>query len=305
VRPYLDTIQARAGERRTTWAGYTETLLAPPNNIFLDSPEPGAEGDGEDDSEGEDVAESPSQNGNNQAGTPNSNASQNAVNAVSNGGNGNAGNQGNGNQADNDETGDSENGGGNEISAAAVAGELITLLGDDFQFESNLDDNDRAFSAFWGRWSGPNSNGNNLDDHFAYSSDVTASLPQSGTLSYSLLGATAPTDQTGKEGQVNSIDMLIDFTAQSIQAMSMNLETGTSRWEMSNSGVASLGSGANIQIDLEGSCFDSCAKRFESIPASGSSNISLVGPGAEGALGTYDLNAGSATAVGAFILEAD
>jgi len=66
-----------------------------------------------------------------------------------------------------------------------------------------------------------------------------------------------------------------------------------------------LGNGANINVDLEGNCFDSCAKRFESIPASGSSTITLIGPSAEGALGTYNLNAGSATAAGAYILEAD
>lgn len=205
-----------------------------------------------------------------------------------------SGNSGNGNSNSDDILGEGE--------SAAI---LLALYGNNIEYQSNLNDNDRLFDAFWGRWSGPGSNGNNRNDHFAYSPDVTTSLPTEGSLSYQLLAATSPTDQTGKEGQVDAIEMLIDFTAQSISAMSFELTTGTSKWEMVNSTPAALGDGIQVDVELEGNCFDACAKRFDSIPAGGSTTLTLLGSNAEGALGTYELSAGSATANGAYILQAD
>lgn len=241
-------------------------------------------------------------------GNNNGNSGENSGNS------GNAGSSnGNGNTTGNDTSDDdtSENNGQGDVnagepdSARELEAALIALFGDDVDYESNVEMHDRSFNAYWGRWSGPNSNGNNRDDHFAYSPDVTTHLPTEGSLSYQLLGATRPTDQIGKEGQVNTIEMLIDFTSQSIRTMSFDLETGTSRWDMSSSEPTALGNGTGIYVDLEGLCFESCAKRFESIPANGSTTVTILGQNAEGALGTYDFQAGSATATGAYILRAD
>ncbi len=253
------------------------------------------------------------------------------VGGSTNNGNGNSGNSGNfgtsGNGSNTDTGsggGGSSTGNGNSGSNAGNSGSnggsgsntdsqactpvcgLITEFGENIEYESNLDTSARTFDAFWGRWAGPNSSGNQRKDRFAWSDDTTSELPSSGVVKYQLVGATDPTDQTGKSGTVHQINMTISFDAQQIQSLNLDVATGTSRWDMVNAAAMALGSGSNIEVDLTGSCSLACAKKFVSIPAEGISTITLAGPGAEGALGTYNLNLinGSATVTGAFLLEA-
>ncbi|MEX0708288.1 MAG: FecR family protein [Woeseia sp.] len=102
----------------------------------------------------------------------------------------------------------------------------------------------------WGRWSGGTASivtatGGNVDvdlsqqsAHWISSPDwMTAPvIPVSGTATYSLIGATSPTDNFGNTGVLGDATLVADFTNQQVTS-TLSLTLGQSQWEARGSGV--------------------------------------------------------------------
>ncbi|MDZ7644661.1 MAG: FecR family protein [Woeseiaceae bacterium] len=102
----------------------------------------------------------------------------------------------------------------------------------------------------WGRWAGgtagivPDSGGNaDLDLasqslHWISSPDwMTApAIPVTGTATYSLVGATSPTDNFGNTGVLGDASLVADFTNQQVTS-TLSLTLGQSQWDASGTGV--------------------------------------------------------------------
>lgn len=102
----------------------------------------------------------------------------------------------------------------------------------------------------WGRWSGGTASivtatGANADVdlsqqslHWISSPDwMTAPvIPVSGTATYSLIGATSPTDNFGNTGVLGDATLVADFTNQQVTS-TLNLTLGQSQWQATGAGV--------------------------------------------------------------------
>jgi hypothetical protein len=84
----------------------------------------------------------------------------------------------------------------------------------------------------WGRWAGGTATVTNLADNTTYSLDLSQRslhwvesadatppvIPQFGTATYALMGATNPTDRAGHKGSLNNATLAADFTHQTVGA---------------------------------------------------------------------------------------
>lgn len=85
----------------------------------------------------------------------------------------------------------------------------------------------------WGRWSGGSATVTNLADNSTYSLDLSQRslhwvegadsatppvIPQFGSATYALIGATSPTDRAGHSGMLNNASLTADFTHQTVGA---------------------------------------------------------------------------------------
>ncbi len=88
------------------------------------------------------------------------------------------------------------------------------------------------------------------------SMDTFTSLPLTGTATYTLAGATSPTDFKGNAGTLNSVTLTADFANAKVNAgvnVSFNAPTNTSNWTMSATNVPlKPGDGFNSSTMLNG-----------------------------------------------------
>lgn len=68
-------------------------------------------------------------------------------------------------------------------------------------------------------------------------------IPQAGSVSYTLVGATAPTNNTGETGLLGTASFLADFTNQSVESQ-LTLALGQRQWEAA--GVGQIGAQADV-----------------------------------------------------------
>lgn len=110
----------------------------------------------------------------------------------------------------------------------------------------------------WGRWSGGNAtltvvaNGNvsQLDLtqrslHWVESADSPTPpvIPTTGTITYLLAGATAPTDRIGNVGTLNSASLIADFTSQLVTS-TLDISVGGRNWTAL--GIGPIGAQAGV-----------------------------------------------------------
>lgn len=110
----------------------------------------------------------------------------------------------------------------------------------------------------WGRWSGGNAAYTDVGSGATGTIDLTQAslhwiegadgaappiMPVSGTVSYSLIGATVPTDRLGNVGVLNSATFDANFTTQQV-ATSVDLTVNNLNWVAS--GIGSIGGQANL-----------------------------------------------------------
>jgi hypothetical protein len=123
----------------------------------------------------------------------------------------------------------------------------------------------------WGRWSGgqaiaqASGQPNTIDLgqaslHWIVSADAATppTLPVAGTVSYTLVGGTSPTDPAGNVGTLGSASLTADFTNGTV-ASDLNLALGTVNWSATGTGVigAQLGLpahqfGGNYTVTITG-----------------------------------------------------
>jgi hypothetical protein len=110
----------------------------------------------------------------------------------------------------------------------------------------------------WGRWASgaakvtnPASNSTYLIDlshrslHWIESADSAAPpvMPQSGTATYALMGATNPTDRAGHSGVLNNATLSADFTRQSVNA---SFDVTVNNVNIFATGTGSIGASAGL-----------------------------------------------------------
>lgn len=133
------------------------------------------------------------------------------------------------------------------------------------------------------------------DSHFAYSEDETdfdlidnsfVSDFQIPLLQFSLLDATAPTDQDGNLGVLNDLTVEIDFLAQMITEFSLNIDIGDTFYEANLDGSGYLDD--ENEIGLIGACSGGNCGDGQSI--FGMASLGFLGSEADGILGHYGLS---------------
>ncbi|HJV85602.1 MAG TPA: FecR family protein [Noviherbaspirillum sp.] len=134
------------------------------------------------------------------------------------------------------------------------------------------------------------------------SMDTFTSLPLTGTATYTLAGATSPTDFKGNTGTLNSVTLSADFTNARVNAgvnVSFNAPTNSSNWTMNATNVPlKPGDGFNSSTMLNGvngiTHTASCSGPSCGAQTIGSIDGVLVG-GAQGAVVMYNMATGSTT----------
>jgi hypothetical protein len=160
-----------------------------------------------------------------------------------------------------------------------------------------------AFSASLGRWNLLQSElfidgsvrSTTSDAHFVYSEDPTDfdvegifdSLDLAAPiLSYSLLDATAPTDQDGNLGVLNSLEIEINLLAQLVTDFSLDIDIGDTFYEAGLYGTGVFSE--DDEIRLIGACSGGDCGNGQSI--FGVASLGFVGEQAQGILGHYGLS---------------
>lgn len=110
----------------------------------------------------------------------------------------------------------------------------------------------------WGRWSGGSAMVTKLADNTTYSVDLSQQsihwvesadsaappvIPQFGTATYALIGATSPTDRAGHAGMLNNASLSADFTHQTVGA---NLDFTVNNVNFVAHGAGSIGASAGL-----------------------------------------------------------
>ena len=110
------------------------------------------------------------------------------------------------------------------------AGTARYAIGDNVQAESDVS---TLVMLRWGRWSGGTATVTSLADNTTYSLDLSQRslhwiesadgaappvIPQFGSATYALMGATNPTDRAGHKGFLNNASLMADFTHQTVGA---------------------------------------------------------------------------------------
>jgi hypothetical protein len=155
---------------------------------------------------------------------------------------------------------------------------------------------DGATLLRWGRWSGgvaqvSNSVGIEVDLdltqgslHWVSSPNAAAppAIPQSGTASYALVGATMPTNNDGQTGLLGSASFVADFTNQQVESQIV-LEMGQRQWQAI--GLGQIGAQAGV-ADHQFSGFYDNVQITGPDPGSGFGEFSgfFSGPGASALL---------------------
>lgn len=161
-------------------------------------------------------------------------------------------------------------------------------------YDNNLNDSGRDYDVYWGRWMhqdelDDNGSGNVTNGYtqFAYSPDVTEFVPTSGSLDYALAGNPDPADSYSNEGSISSVYMSIDFLTQQVTSFDLIAYASGNTYDVSELAPAGL-SGPSAVVDLIGTCDGTpCGT---SAPATGTANVTLIGPNAEGALGAFSVS---------------
>ena len=110
----------------------------------------------------------------------------------------------------------------------------------------------------WGRWSGGSATVTNLVANSTYSLDLSQRslhcvesadsatppvIPQSGSATYALIGATSPTDRAGHSGMLNNASLSADFTHQTVGA---SLDLTVNNVNVIATGAGSIGASAGL-----------------------------------------------------------
>jgi hypothetical protein len=110
----------------------------------------------------------------------------------------------------------------------------------------------------WGRWSGGSATITSLADNTTYSVDLSQRsihwvesadsaappvIPQFGSATYALIGATSPTDRAGHSGMLNNASLSADFTHQTVGA---NLDFTVNNVNFVAHGAGSIGANAGL-----------------------------------------------------------
>ena len=127
---------------------------------------------------------------------------------------------------------------------------------------------DTGLNVAWGRWASTNTNLVSNDPitleqaHFMSTTNQTpnddiTSLAgtTAGTITYGLIGGSAPTDQDGNVGQYNSASMGVDFGAQQITSTQIDMTIGSDNIVLQNTGsttINSVLSGGAISLQSSG-----------------------------------------------------
>jgi hypothetical protein len=199
---------------------------------------------------------------------------------------------------------------GGDQSVTAIADNGI---GGGYAFVSGkgqLVDNGRLANGIqWGRWSGDiirlvdgefvNSLGS---FHYMYSPNLTTPTQLAaitGSFAYSYVGGTAPTDERGTVGRINSASMAVDFSRQQITDYSVNLTVPSIRtetWSASGSGSFQQFMGSN-GIALAGNCAG-CSGDLPTRGATGNAHGAFVGTQANSVISSFNLQSGGDSVVG-------
>ncbi len=199
---------------------------------------------------------------------------------------------------------------GEDGSVAAIADKT---LGGGYAFVSGkgqLTDGGRLANGIqWGRWSGETvriEDGQLVsslgDYHYMYSPNLTTPTQLAaitGSFSYSYVGGTAPTDESGRVGRMTSASVAVDFSKQQITNYSVNLVipgVTTETWSASGNGNFKQFMSSN-GIALAGSC-DGCLRGFPPLAATGGARGAFVGSQAQALISSFNLQVGGNSVVG-------
>jgi hypothetical protein len=141
------------------------------------------------------------------------------------------------------------------VANTATADTARYLIGSSTKVESDVSP---LVMLRWGRWAGGTASVNNLVTgaladidlsqrslHWIEGADSAAPpvIPQSGTASYVLLGATTPTDRAGHTGVLNGASLNADFTHQTVDA---SFDVTIDHVNVVGNGTGSIGANAGL-----------------------------------------------------------
>lgn len=154
----------------------------------------------------------------------------------------------------------------------------------------------------WGRWNGDYSvsSGNAVGDfHFIDSADLATATKLNdprvtalGVATFTYLGhGTAPTDEAGGVGRVNSASATVDFGAQQVTGYDLHVSTPGLEWKAGFHGAVDLDSAFQGGIPLAGTPQDGlgCTGWTSSGNVVGNASMQFIGPEAERAMSAYGL----------------
>lgn len=159
--------------------------------------------------------------------------------------------------------------------------------------------NDAAFGVNWGSWQGGFATvagtATQGTTHFINSTQLTsaaqlAALPGSVvSASYSMVGGPAPTNQTGVQGTLSTLNVGVNFSTQQITNYTVGGAVAGATWTGSGSGSIAQFSGSS-GIVLNGSC-SGCTGGPGSTTANGTAHGAFVGGSAERLITAFGLRA--------------
>jgi len=160
-----------------------------------------------------------------------------------------------------------------------------------------------GYEAYWGRWNATDNieylsepYDSTGDIHFIYSEDSTdlSALGATTTVQYAYNSAnhlgTSPTDQLGNVGQLERVEMDIDFGTQAISRFEMDLSFDTNNvWSvvMKDASIA-LNNNPVVSFEVVGA-FGSTAVQNTGV-VFGDVNITVLGPNADAVMVSYNLS---------------
>lgn len=156
---------------------------------------------------------------------------------------------------------------------------------------------DPQFGVKWGSWQGGLATVDGAattgSTHFITSMITTtpaqlASLgptlgPNVVNANYSYVGGPAPTNDSGQQGTINSLSVVVNFSAQTIKSYTVDATVGATNWTANGSGTISQFTGAS-GIGLMGKSCPSCGS-----DAQGTANGAFVGTAAEKMITSFGL----------------
>jgi hypothetical protein len=170
---------------------------------------------------------------------------------------------------------------------------------------------DSARGVNWGSWPGSlvtiGGNSATGTTHFIQASAVTsaaqlAAMPATlVSATYSYAGGPAPTNNTGAQGAINSLNVGVNFSSQSITSYAVNSTIAGATWNATGSGSVANFTGA-AGILLNGNCAGCNAAPGLGPAATGSASGAFVGAAAEKMITTFGLKSAGKSMTGAAYL---